>query len=108
MASLAHRGRIAFIPINYKARKNGRSKFRPVADTYNMILTIIRMVMYVDPLRVLLPIALVFLIGGLGKGVTDVIRFDLHITTSSVLLTMTAIQIAALAMIADLIVRRTR
>lgn len=108
LASLAHRGRIAFIPINYKARKDGRSKFRPVADTYNMILTIIRMVMYVDPLRVLLPVALVFLIGGLGKGLTDVIRFDLHITTSSVLLTMTAIQIAALAMIADLIVRRTR
>ncbi|MCH7699754.1 MAG: glycosyltransferase family 2 protein [Chloroflexi bacterium] len=108
LASLSHRGRIAFIPIDYGARKVGKSKFRPIEDTYNMMLTVVRMVMYVDPLRVLLPIAFVFFIGGVGKGISDVIRFDLHITTSSVLLTMTAIQIAAIALIADLIVRRTR
>lgn len=108
LASLSHRGRIAFIPIDYGARKVGKSKFRPIEDTYNMMLTVVRMVMYVDPLRVLLPIAFVFFIGGVGKGISDIIRFDLHITTSSVLLTMTAIQIAAIALIADLIVRRTR
>lgn len=108
LASLSHRGRIAFIPINYRARVIGASKFRPVGDTYNMILTVVRMVMYVDPLRVLLPVALVFLVGGVGKAVSDVIRFDLHITTSSVLLMMTAIQIGAIALIADPIVRRTR
>ncbi len=108
LASLSHRGRIAFIPIDYHARKIGKSKFRPVEDTYNMALTVVRMVMYVDPLRVLLPVALVFFVGGVGKGISDMFRFDLHITTSSVLLTMTAIQIAAIALIADLIVRRTR
>ena len=108
LASLSHRGRVAFVPIDYHARKIGRSKFRPVEDTYNMILTVVRMVMYVDPLRVLLPIAFVFLAGGFGKGISDIFRFDLHITTSSVLLTMTGIQIAAIALIADLIVRRTR
>jgi glycosyltransferase involved in cell wall biosynthesis len=108
LASLSHRGRIAFIPIDYHPRKVGKSKFRPIEDTYNMMLTVVRMVMYVDPLRVLLPIAFVFLAGGVGKGISDIFRFDLHITTSSVLLTMTAIQIAAIALIADLIVRRTR
>lgn len=108
LASLSHRGRIAFIPIDYRARVVGSSKFRPVGDTYNMILTVIRMVMYVDPLRVLLPVAFVFLVGGVGKGISDLFRFDLHVTTSSLLLTMTAIQIAAVALIADLIVRRTR
>lgn len=108
LASLSHQGRIAFIPIHYRTRKDGRSKFRPVGDTYNMILTIVRMVMYVDPLRVLLPPAALFMAAGFGKAITDVIRFDLHITTSSVLVTMTGIQIAAIALIADLIVRRTR
>ena len=108
LASLSHRGRIAFIPIAYKRRQEGKSKFRPVGDTYNMALAIIRMVMYVDPLRVLLPVAAVFLTAGLIKAATDMVRFDLHITTSSVLLTMTAIQIGAIALIADLIVRRTR
>ena len=108
LASLSHRGRIAFIPIAYHTRKVGKSKFRPIEDTYNMALTVVRMVMYVDPLRVLLPVALVFLLGGVGKGISDIYRFDLHITTSSVLLMMTAIQIGAIALIADLIVRRTR
>ncbi len=108
LASLSHRGRIAFIPIEYGARKVGKSKFRPIEDTYNMMLTVVRMVMYVDPLRLLLPIAFVFLVGGVGKGISDIFRFDLHITTSSVLITMTGIQIVAIALIADLIVRRTR
>ena len=108
LASLSHGGRIAFLPIDYKARMDGRSKFRPIEDTYNMMLTIIRMVMYVDPLRVLLPVAFLFLAGGFAKALTDIFRFDLHITTSSVLVIMTGIQIAAIALIADLIVRRTR
>jgi glycosyltransferase involved in cell wall biosynthesis len=108
LASLSHRGRIAFIPIAYKRREEGKSKFRPIEDTYNMFLTIVRMVMYVDPLRVLLPVAALFLTAGVIKAITDMVRFDLHITTSSVLLTMTAIQIGAIALIADLIVRRTR
>ena len=108
LASLSHRGRIAFIPIDYGARKIGKSKFRPIEDTYNMMLTVVRMVMYVDPLRILLPIAFLFLAGGVGKAISDIFRFDLHITTSSVLITMTGIQIVAIALIADLIVRRTR
>lgn len=108
LASLSHQGRIAFIPIDYRARVDGSSKFRPIGDTYNMILTVIRMVMYVDPLRVLLPVAFAFFVVGVGKAISDMFRFDLHITTSSVLITMTAIQIGAIALIADLIVRRTR
>ena len=73
-----------------------------------MALRVRRRVKDVEPLRVLLPVALVFLLGGVGKGISDIYRFDLHITTSSVLLMMTAIQIGAIALIADLIVRRTR
>lgn len=108
LASLSHRGRIAFVPIHYEARRTGASKFRPVGDTYNMLLAIVRMVMYVDPLRVLLPVAFLFVAGGTAKAISDVVRFDLHITTSSVLIIMTGIQIGAIALIADLIVRRTR
>lgn len=108
LASLSHGGRIAFVPIDYKARKNGRSKFRPIEDTYNMLLTIIRMVMYVDPLRVLLPVAFLCVGGGTVKAITDLFRFDYHIATSSMLIIVTGIQIGAIALIADLIVRRTR
>jgi glycosyltransferase involved in cell wall biosynthesis len=108
LATLSHGGRIAFVPIEYKRRPEGRSKFRPVGDTYNMALAIVRMVMYVDPLRVLLPFALVCIAGGTAKAITDMVRFDYHIATSSMLVIVTGIQIGALALIADLIVRRTR
>lgn len=50
LATLSHRGRIAFVPITY-SRREGNSKFRPIGDTYNMALAIVRMVVYVDPLR---------------------------------------------------------
>jgi glycosyltransferase involved in cell wall biosynthesis len=107
LATLSHRGRIAFVPITYSSRE-GNSKFRPIGDTYNMALAIVRMVVYVDPLRVLLPPAVLLLLAGFAKAVADAARYDWHITASAVLLVMTGVQIAVLALIADLIVRRTR
>lgn len=107
LATLSHRGRITFVPIAYSQRE-GKSKFRPVGDTYNMALAIVRMVVYVDPLRVLLPPALLFVVLGIAKAILDAARYDYHITASAVLLVMTGVQIAVLALIADLIVRRTR
>lgn len=107
LATLSHRGRIAFVPIAY-SRREGKSKFRPVGDTYNMALAIVRMVVYVDPLRVLLPPAVVLVLAGLAKAIADAARYDWHITASAVLLVMAGVQIGVLALIADLIVRRTR
>jgi glycosyltransferase involved in cell wall biosynthesis len=107
LATLSHRGRIAFVPIAY-SRREGKSKFRPVGDTYNMLLAIVRMVIYVDPMRVLLPPAMLLVAGGVAKAIADAARYDWHITASAVLLVMTGVQIGVLALIADLIVRRTR
>jgi len=107
LATLSHRGRIAFVPIAY-SRREGKSKFRPIGDTYNMVLAIVRMVVYVDPLRVLLPPAVLLVLLGVAKASADAARYDWHITASAVLLVMTGVQIAVLALIADLIVRRTR
>jgi hypothetical protein len=73
-----------------------------------MVIAIVRMVVYVDPLRVLLPPALLILLAGLAKAIADAARYDWHITASAVLLVMTGVQIGVLALIADLIVRRTR
>ena len=107
LATLSHRGRIAFVPIEYR-RREGKSKFRPVGDTYNMVLAIVRMVIYVDPMRVLLPPAAFLVLAGVAKAIADAARYDWHITASAVLLLMTGVQIGVLALIADLIVRRTR
>jgi glycosyltransferase involved in cell wall biosynthesis len=46
---------IVFIPCQYKPRV-GKSKFRPIVDTYNYILTVIRTAAYFNTLRLLMPI----------------------------------------------------
>jgi len=61
--------------------------------------------MYFNPIKVLMPPALVLLFLGSGKAVVDIVRYDFRITTNAMLLIVTALMIASLALLADLIVR---
>jgi polyisoprenyl-phosphate glycosyltransferase len=63
------------------------------------------MVMYFNPPRVLMPFALVIIGLGLLKMGVDVVRFGWRVPGSTVLVILTGVQIAALALLADLIVR---
>ena len=45
---------VDFVPINYLKRR-GRSKIRPLSDFSNFIMTILRLSMLFDPLRVIMP-----------------------------------------------------
>jgi hypothetical protein len=63
------------------------------------------MVMYFNPLKVLMPIALWIMAIGVGKLAYDLIAHPFRITGSTVLALLTGFQIAALALLADLVVR---
>jgi hypothetical protein len=63
------------------------------------------MVMYFNPIKVLMPLALWLCFLGVAKGIADVIRYDLRVTTSTLLLVMSGLIIASMALLADLIVR---
>jgi hypothetical protein len=63
------------------------------------------MVMYFNPLKVLMPFALWVMAIGVVKLVVDVIDYDWHVTTSTLLLLTVGFQIAVLALIGDLVVR---
>jgi uncharacterized membrane protein len=95
---------VDYLPIDY-AQRAGTSKFHFVTDAYRYILQVLRMVMYFNPLKVLMPLALTLLAVGAGKGVVDLFRYSIRITTNSVLLVLTGLIIAAVALLADLIVR---
>ncbi len=109
--------RVDWLPIDYYPRV-GRSTFHPIRDTYNYLSMVVRSVMYFDPLRIFLPMALGLIGLGLGKYILiDMIwRFgdrllsgripSMPATTLAVLLT--GVQIAVVGLLADLIVRRTR
>lgn len=104
LAFLHNQHEIRYIPIDY-AKRSGRSKFRFLNDAYRYLLQVLRMVMYFNPLKVLMPPALVLLVVGVGKGVYDVVSDPVKIATNTVLLFLTGMIIASVALLADLIVR---
>jgi hypothetical protein len=63
------------------------------------------MVMYFDPLKVLMPVALWLLAIGAVKAVVDMIRHPFYFPANTVLLVMAALLIGSMALLADLIVR---
>ena len=95
---------VKYVPIDY-AKRAGRSKFHFTKDAYRYILQVLRMVMYFNPLKVLMPLALWILGLGFAKIVYDLIAHPFRITGATVLVMVMGFQIAALALIGDLIVR---
>ena len=63
------------------------------------------MVMYFNPLKVLMPSALCLLGIGVVKGVFDMVVHPLRFAINTILIFVTGLIIASLALLADLIVR---
>jgi glycosyltransferase involved in cell wall biosynthesis len=104
LAFLCNQHDVRYIPIDY-AKRSGTSKFHFAKDAYRYILQVLRMVMYFNPLKVLMPVAL-FLLGlGAAKGIFDLVVHPLLIAVDTVLIFVTGLVIASLALLADLIVR---
>jgi glycosyltransferase involved in cell wall biosynthesis len=104
MSFLSNQHPVDYLPIDY-AKRAGTSKFHFVKDAYRYILQVLRMVMYFNPIKVLMPLALWLFGIGVVKGIVDVVRYDFRVTTSTLLLVMSGLIIASMALLADLIVR---
>ncbi len=104
IAFLSNQHDVRYVPIEY-AKRSGRSKFRFVTDAYRYILQVLRMVMYFNPLKVLMPLALFLLGVGIAKAIYDVAAHPFRVADDTVLVFVTGLLIASLALLADLIVR---
>ena len=104
LAFLSNQHTVDYLPIDY-AKRAGTSKFHFISDAYRYILQVLRMVMYFNPIKVLMPLALWLVAIGFVKTVVDVVRYDFHITTNAMLLIVTGLLVASVALLADLIVR---
>ncbi len=98
---------IKYVPIEYKPRI-GNSKFRPFRDTGNYLLTVIRMVMYFDPLRIFLPLSLTIFIIGVLKTLYDVYFGIKDMQESDIVILIAALLIFILGLLADLIIVQGR
>jgi polyisoprenyl-phosphate glycosyltransferase len=106
LAFLANGHAVKYVPVDYFKRA-GRSKFHPFKDAYNYIIQVLRMIMYFNPLRVLMPVGLALLSATFVKAGLDLVVHDLRVAGSTVLVGLAAFNIMAIALLADLVVRRT-
>lgn len=104
IAFLSNQHDVRYVPIDYFKRA-GKSKFHFTKDAYRYILQVLRMVMYFNPLKVLMPPALWLLGIGLVKGVLDMVIHFGYFANNTVMIFITGLIIASLALLADLIVR---
>ncbi|MFM8237662.1 MAG: glycosyltransferase family 2 protein [Actinomycetota bacterium] len=107
MSFLAGGYTVGYLPIPY-AKRAGRSKFRPLADTRRYAVQVIRMILSYEPLRVFMPVGMLMGLVGLAKLGFDLARYDFRVTTNTLLLLFAAFQVLMIGLLADLIVRVTR
>jgi glycosyltransferase involved in cell wall biosynthesis len=105
LASHINGYRVEYVPIDYY-RRTGASSIRPVRDTLNFFLLIVRMVVTFRPLNVFLPTAAVLLVLGILKAVVDFGRTGAFGTAAAILI-LAALQIALMGLLADVVTRRT-
>ncbi len=95
---------VKYVPIDY-AKRAGTSKFRWLADTRRYVLQVIRLMLSYDPLRVVLPIAAVLGAVFTAKLGYDLIDKDFRPAANTLLLGFAMLQLLAIGLLADLIVR---
>jgi len=106
LALLCNGGLVEFVPIDYSKRK-GRSKIRPIRDTLNFLVLILRAILYFNPMRIFFPSSLVILMGFTGSLAWDVlVREDL--TEKTLILLFAGLQILAIGVLADVISKSPR
>ena len=97
---------IHYMPINYHPR-TGKSKIRPIRDTKNLFLTVIRSILFFNPLRVCLPAGFLLLF------LAFIVSFfrDEHgwiYDGSITILVVSALQIIIVGFLADILSRLRR
>jgi glycosyltransferase involved in cell wall biosynthesis len=98
---------VKYVPIPYEKRE-GASKIRPVQDTLNFVQLILRTMMYFNPLKVLLPVSSVLMLLAVAVGAYSLLSQGRVMDITVITLTMAALQIGVLAMIADMIHKKNK
>ncbi len=107
LAHLADDYLVKFVPIDYYPRK-GRSSWKPIGDTYNYLLLVIRTVMYFNPIKILLPAGLLLFLAGTVRQIWWFMIGNPVVHSSNVLLVLAGLNFIMIALLADLVVRRGR
>jgi len=104
LAMLTNHQSLRFVPIQY-ADRIGRSKIRPVRDTLNFLLLIVRIGTYFAPLRIFMPMAAALFALFIMSFTYDVIVLS-NLTDKTLIFLTTSMNIGMFGLLADAIQRR--
>ncbi len=117
VAMLSDQYHVVFMPIDYHPRV-GKSKIVPW-DFINFMTIVIRLSMLFNPLRVFVPLATILFLAGAAKFVLDLVfafqraggfTFEVFrnpvVSTTTLILTLTAFQVLLIGMISDGLIRK--
>lgn len=96
---------VHFEPIDYHPRR-GRSHWRPVRDTREFLLTILRTVLFFNPMRVCLPLALGLWILAAGVLVGSAVWSERVMDGTVAVLALGGLQILVVGLLAEMLARR--
>lgn len=97
---------VKFVPIEYFARK-GKSKIKPIKDTFNFLRLIFKIGLFLAPLRIFIPFSIIVFFTGIGWGLFSWLYLGKFADTSTLIIIVSSIQILMLALIAEIINHRT-
>lgn len=98
---------VSYLPIDYYAR-TGRSKIRPLRDTKNLFLTVVRSILFFNPLRVCLPAGCVLLALALAIAIFARDDHGRMLDGTVTILVVSALQIIIVGFLADILARLRR
>jgi glycosyltransferase involved in cell wall biosynthesis len=102
MAALNNGYAVQYVPIDYLPR-TGSSKIRPIRDTLNFLMLILRMTLLFRPLKIFIPLSIIFFLGGLGFFAAGELLYNRLYTNAILFMCELATMALMLGMLADLI-----
>jgi glycosyltransferase involved in cell wall biosynthesis len=105
LAMLSNGYMVGYVPINYHPRV-GRSKIRPIQDTPDFTQLILRVALYFVPLKIFLPISGILFLLAVAWGLFSWLVMGKLADVSTLVIVMTAVQIAVVGLLAELINHR--
>lgn len=95
---------VKFVPVDYYHRA-GRSKIRPLRDTYGFLMLLLRVTMYFKPLKIFLPVSLLLLLASAVTFLADLTR-ETGISDKTVILTLATGMVFLVGLLADAVANR--
>lgn len=95
---------VKFVPVDYFQRE-GKSKIRPIRDTYGFLLLILRITTYFNPLKIFVPFSFLLGIATLLAGAFDLGQSN-GLSDKTVILTLATGIVFLVGLLADSIARR--